>query len=324
MPGQTPALWKPFETWIKQIADSIASRHKRDLDRFDEEVRTHMVRKPARLQTLHALSFEYSANPAQLEAALNQLAAEARPPDIDADSFAEVQNRKGVRMLLRELRASLPEDYGYYLYQRGLIPGLKYWLWRKQGKSKIVVLLMTILSVAGFVLVITWFTSNSTQIRYHQWRFMKPTVSERDRFRAREYLAQQLGKSNEQEANTIMAPMLHTLPFKEVSPKLADNVLRLVVDLHSPTANAAVIPQLFDALRTENADVRLRIHRTLLALQKADYPGSPLDAKNKVLTEWVPGKDESAGDIDARVHAWRTWWTATQRTTPGSLKPVQR
>ena len=103
--------------------------------------------------------------------------------------------------------------------------------------------------------------------------------------------------------------------FKDVPPRLADDVLRVVVDLHGPTVSVVVVPQLIEALRTENADVRLRIQRTLLDLQRADYSRASLE---KGLAEWLPAKDESAGDIDARVRVWQAWWFAAKRTSPVS------
>jgi hypothetical protein len=85
------------------------------------------------------------------------------------------------------------------------------------------------------------------------------------------------------------------------------------VDFHSPSVDAATIPPLIEALRTENADVRLRIHRGLLELRAADFTNTILSPTTE---KWSPAKDERAGAIDTHVRAWQAWWWVAQQPCP--------
>src|SRR5712692_6753660 len=66
MPGQTPALWRPFEAWVKKVSERIATRNKQYRDQFNEIVKTHLAADSARLGKFEELVLERSADPAKL------------------------------------------------------------------------------------------------------------------------------------------------------------------------------------------------------------------------------------------------------------------
>ncbi len=320
LPAQTQRLWQPFEAWVDKVVQRIAVVSRRYSVRFDDKVRTFLAEDQARIQNLLALAFFYTKQRTALENQLNTLAAETAPSTISSTDFTEMQNRKRVRLLLDDLRAASPDDYGYFLHKQKTIPGWKYRIWFGNARSQAIAWAVTVgligVLTAGLYLV---HGSESLQVRYHQWRFLKSSASTRDHFRSRGYLASQLqaAGSNDPEAQTrverLLAPMLMMLSFKDVPTQVADDVLRLVVDCHRPAANRAAIPNLIESLRTENADVRLRIQRTLLDLRQADYAAYPLKMET---ANWVPAKDDSPGTIDHHVQAWQAWWMATQQSQP--------
>jgi hypothetical protein len=298
------------------VADRTMVRAKLRSDRFNEAILARHAGNPDSLLALHALALEHTRDSSALEEALQALAVLTPPPEFPAAEFEALRNRRRAAILLRELRASRPEAYGRLLYRRGLVSG---WTYRTRFED-----LLPNLAVAGMVavllatllLAVLWFRSDGVQLAYHHWRFTKQNASERDRFRSREHLGALLmtnatpGATDSVATVAVTEPLVRHLRFKDIDLRAADNVLRLIVDFHSPAVSALVIPQLIEALRTENADVRLRIHRTLVVLQESDYSA---EAPAKVLTDWVPMEDESVAAIDRLVRAWRTWWAGVPR-----------
>lgn len=57
LPGQTPALWKPFEAWVTSVARRIGARNKLYRDRFDARVQGLIARDDARLRAFATLVY---------------------------------------------------------------------------------------------------------------------------------------------------------------------------------------------------------------------------------------------------------------------------
>lgn len=85
-----------------------------------------------------------------------------------------------------------------------------------------------------------------------------------------------------------------------------------MIDSHSRALATAILPALFEDLRTQNAAVRLELQRTVLALAKADFSFDT--AANSDLESWAPSKDESPAQIDAKVARWYAWWKKASTT----------
>jgi len=317
--GPTASFWKPFEAWANRISQTIAARNKSVQDLFDENVKTHLASDPARLAELLRVTCLYTKDSGKLAAALATLAAMPSPAAIPAAVFQQWKDREQVRILLDNLRASQPEHYGVFLYQEGLIERWRWINWREGWRSKLISRMMIALIVLVFGAVgLIAYNSESIPRRYHHWRFAKANASEKDRFRSREYLGKWLvgaaaSKDGSRRIELVTKPLLTRLRFKETTPTHAESILRLLVDFHSPSVDAATIPPLIEALRTENADVRLRIHRGLLELRAADFTNTILSPTTE---KWSPAKDEMAGAIDTHVRAWQAWWMVAQQPRP--------
>jgi hypothetical protein len=319
MPGPTALLWQPFEAWVNSVAAGIFARVKRRSDSFDDNVRTDLARDAKKLGNFKALVYVY-ADRAKLDPQLAALDVAISPPGLTPAAWDEVQNRKRARILLQEFRAAEPVNYGEYMRRQKLISSNLYWRWLGNARSTVMtwlmVSLMTILLAVSIGLV---YRSPDSRLWYYQWRFTKGNASDRDQFRTFEYFDMQLtlfsqskGQSKPDIMN-VLGPLLAELRYREVTAKIVDDILREIVNHHNQGLDALIIPALLTDLRTENADVRLRIHRILQALQKADYPDVTVEVK---ISEWVPAKEESSAQIDDHVRAWMAWWETAARAKP--------
>ncbi len=369
MPGQAAGLWKPFQAWVDKVADHIAGRQKRYIDRFAELLRRDVTRDPAELQKLEILALQRSINLAQLRQGIANAQAIPEP---------EVARSRLFDQLWPDLRTSAPDHYGFLLHKHGLVTLCRRWWYLERGRAKLIArssLLGLALLIAG-----TWLWSSSDprgttlwetgQRCYYQWRFLKPSSTERDRWRAREYFARELkaaaaqplppladARADAQRAldevtkarraendakapddsarakaafaaaearrqqslqvegravhiDALIRPVIKELRNPEISGRQLDEILRLVMNNHGPRLDGYYLPELIESLRTSNEVARLNIHKTVIALQKADYPKAPpLDQQ---LVKWEPKKNEGADDIDRFVRLWQDWWRATQ------------
>jgi hypothetical protein len=109
-----------------------------------------------------------------------------------------------------------------------------------------------------------------------------------------------------------MSPVIEDLCFSGEPSKKVDDILGLIISTHSPIIDTKTIPPLIQCLWTDDADNRLRIHQTLMALQQADYPKSLLQKEEDAFKGWVPGKDEKPGDVALWVRNWSAWWNSTR------------
>jgi hypothetical protein len=316
MPGPTPRLWQPFEAWVNRIKDQIATQYKNRRDLFDTEVRTYLASDAQRIQGLVKVSFTYTLDPAALAAARAALAAQAVPAGAPADSFEQWRNNEEVRILLDDLRRSQPVNYGLFLYEHDLITLWMYHSWLQSAQSRWIGWIATVLIGLAIVIgAITCYRSENVSFRYYQWRMTKPGVSDRDRFRTKEYLVQRLQKAGQAtppdlgKITAIASPLIARLRFRGTPPQTAEDILTLFTDAHSPGVDLVAIPGLIEALRNPNEDLRLRIRRELSGLQQADFPKV---APDESADKWVPAKNESAVEIDRRVSLWQEWWKTAQ------------
>jgi hypothetical protein len=189
--GQAAALWKPFDSWVAKVVDRMAARSKLYLDHFEYKVRARILDDQTRSETFRSLALARSKNPAALAQSLSAFVSTG---DADAD------RRLKIDIVWRDLRAAEPDLYGWLLYQRGVVHGWTYWMWLKNGRSKLISAAALLGLLAAIALVFAWFSGfpegsdrrHNAQIRYHQWRFLKSNTTDRDRWRSREFLAAKL------------------------------------------------------------------------------------------------------------------------------------
>lgn len=287
MAGQSTALWKPFEAWVRQVADRIETLNKRYLDRFDEQVRASIASSPDRITRLQQLVNERTRDPNALAPALE----------------AARTDRQKVDILWRALRASEPEQYGLIAKRAELVSPWLYFRWQQKGQGK----LMT----AGVMLVIVsfalygWSRLDEPGVwrAFHKWRLFKSNATDRDRFRTRAYYVDLL-RPIDGNATAVLASLTPELSYPGLSTHRADDLLRLVIDCHSSSTDRATLALLVEELRTPNPDVRARVQATMVHLASASFADRALEDSLKT---WAPSKDDSPGAIDTRVAAWRKW-----------------
>lgn len=287
MPGQSTALWKPFEVWVRQVANRIETLNKRYLDRFDEQVRASIASKSDRIATLQQIVDDRVRDPSALTQALKGARTDRQKVDI----------------LWRELRASEPEQYGLIAKRAKLVSAWLYFRWQQKGQGTLMTagVMLLIVSVA----VSAWARLDERGVwrEFHKWRLFKSNATDRDRFRTRTYYVDLL-RPGDATARVVLASLIPELSYSALSTQRADDLLRMVIDCHSSSADAATLNLLVDTLRTTNPDVRARVQATMVHLASASFSDHPLD---ELLKAWAPSKDDSPAVIDTHVAAWRKW-----------------
>lgn len=361
--GQASAFWKPFQTWTENVAARIHERQARYITRFAEHLRNDFTRNSTKLDLLQTLALQRTRDLGALRTAI---------VGVQAIPEAEVKQSRLFDVLWPDLKGSAPGEYGYLLHKQGLVSFGRRWWWLERGRAKTASGLSLL---AGFALVgvLVWSASDprgatfleSATRRYYQWRFLKVSATERDRWRSREYFSRELreaaalgvpplaqaqdraqeaaneaqrtrdalaaAKSAEEKAQAtatlnkkeaevelanrveklarhtaaLVRPLIDELRYAEIPSRQVDDILRLVVDHHSPGLDTYYLPDLIETIRTSNEVVRLNVHKTVLALQKADFPKPPLEPE---LADWEPRKNDTAERIDGFVRRWRAWW----------------
>jgi len=313
MPGQTPALWKPFEAWVSNVSNHIEAKSILWRIRFNERLRDHLGADPNRLSALRELAYKNAQDQMEFLAQLNCLQQKPKPALITQAVWERSQASNETQFLLKELRKAYPEDYGYFLMKHGIINRLQYRFWLGNTRAKCAawggafVLFLVVISLG-----VTFNDCQLVHLHYYQWRFTKPNTTEADRFRTYEYLRNQLCQmtNNPSAAQSLLGPLLTPLQYKELSADSAKEIIQIVMTFHSPPLDGVIIPQLMDAVRTENPTVRMAVHQTLKDLQAADYPNYLISSN---LITWKPADNAPPAEIDNRAHAWQEWWQRAKK-----------
>jgi len=308
LPGQTSALWVPFDRWVNRVADRIATANKRYRDRFDEVVRSYLSGNAMRLTKFETVARERSKDEPALAQALSTLRAQA-PPGVE---------HKIADLLLKDLRVAEPLQYGYLLYRRDVLSLPMYWRWSQTGRSKLMTGAFIVACVVGSVVIWRSVNSKEWSDRYHQWRFAKANATDLDRSRSYGYLSRRLDSADVD--GELIEPLLRPLQYAGITAEQTDRVLRLVTYHRNAGVNRLAMPLLVESLHTENPDVRLRVHQTLSAVQAADYAATAIPDK---VANWVPARSDSVASVDERARAWSDWWTTVQKAASSSgVKPA--
>jgi outer membrane protein OmpA-like peptidoglycan-associated protein len=315
MPGQTAALWKPFEAWTKVMDERIRRRNKVYNDRFEEQVRTKIAADAQTEAKLLNLTQERSQD-------LNALAQALVPLQQAMAANAPGAQRRLVDRLWKELRLAEPENYGYLIWQRGIIHWPTYWWWLARGKAKLVsgTALALILGFGvGAVteLILMRDQHPEMMIAYHRWRFEKGGGTDKDKFRSWRYLNHLL-KRRPDMGKAIFPRLLEDLKFKQITAEQVKRTLSLVRDTHRPEVDEFSIEPLIEDLRGDNLDLRRDVQELLLDLQKEDYPDHPVSA---ALAAWAPKESDTPGEIESYIGQWRAWWDPL-KSGPGKVKAV--
>jgi hypothetical protein len=104
--------------------------------------------------------------------------------------------------------------------------------------------------------------------------------------------------------DALVRPLVRELRYPEISSRQLDEILRFVVNHHASHLDLYYLPELIESLKTSNEVVRLNVHKTIQALQKADFSKAAPDPR---LAAWEPRKNDSPEQIDGFVRAWYDW-----------------
>jgi hypothetical protein len=302
LPGQTAALWKPFEAWTKVIDKRISQRNKVYNDRFEEQVRTKIATDPQMEVKLLNLAQERSPH-------LDALTQALMPLQQAMAANAPGAQRRLVDRLWKELRLAESENYGYLIWQRGIIPWRTYWWWLARGRAKLVSWTALVLIVGFGVGAVTELVTKRDEypelmIAYHRWRFEKGGGTDKDKFRSWRYLTHLL-KGRPDLGKAIFPRLLEDLKFKAITAEQVKRTLSLVRDTHRPEVDEFSVDALIEDLRGDNLDLRRDVQELLLDLQKEDYPDHPVSA---ALAAWAPKESDTAGEIESYIGQWQAWW----------------
>ncbi len=191
MPGQTAALWKPFEAWVNQVSQRISTRNQLYKNRVAEKVKGVTAREPDVLAGFQAVVFATTDDVPALTARVNA----ARNTN-----NADVNTRREVDVLWADLRRNRPDLYGWILYRNRIVGPVRYWIWLDKGRAKLMSAGVIVLVVVAVVVLLLWLLGGPATgdrrhdpwLRYYTWRFLKPDTTGRDRWRSREFLTREL------------------------------------------------------------------------------------------------------------------------------------
>ncbi len=288
--GDVSKFWQPFGAWADKISDRIRERIRLNNSQFDEGLLNTIRTDDQKFSDLKAVTMTHSVDPNQLDGKLREI-----------DGKKNVLGDDGVRaqqaaLLYESLQHASPQQFEYLLYKKGVISKGRYYWYAQEWRSKttaIVVALVLLGCVAG---ALRGLATPDHRANYYVWRLHKANITDYDRFRTqtqlREYLAT-TPATYSQLTSLLKAP---NLPMKT-----ADNILGLLVETRQSALKSRVDLHglLIDALRTENPDIRTRIHKTLLYLAKDRGAVVPLELEN-----WQSDPKHSAIDIDKLSEQW--------------------
>jgi hypothetical protein len=322
-PSQFSALWSPFETWANQVRDRIATKNKLRSDRSNDKLQRFLAETPDRVEELIALAYGKTEDQAQLDGLTKDLAdikAATKPAEITAEAFDCNKTRRKVARCLRAIRMVNPEDYGNDLYEAKLVTSKQYWF--LLGNAEAYFWLGYGLLFISFLLLLLggFFVTPHNQLTYHLWRFQKVNATELDHYRTHKFLASRINNAAVEKTTPfeVIEPLLGLLRYRDIDRKVAENILTLILEFRQPGLIERAVPALIDALRTENPDVRLRIHEALKNLRELAYEKPKPDDD---LTKWVPSKNESSADIERQINKYRIWWSSASSPPVPAVSP---
>jgi hypothetical protein len=306
VPGQLSALWSPFEAWATQIRDRIVTKNKVRSDRFAENLRVTLSQTAQTVADLTELAYFVATDSAKLTADLSKISQQQVPAGVTPQVFENIQARQKVDRCMMSIRLANPEDYGFLLLQKKLINPIQYWQWIGDASTRVAQIVGVAIIFAVLLATAFWFFKPNHFLQYELGRFQKSNATERDRFRTHDFLATKIANaSSEKETFAIMEPLLHVLRYRDLDRRVGEDTLALILEYRGHKLNQFTVPELIEALHTENPDIRLRVHETLQAMRTLGYEASPQDEE---LAKWVPSKSDSPADIESKIKRYRAWW----------------
>lgn len=288
-------FWQPFAVWADHVADSIRNRIQRNEAHFDERLLAEVRKDEEKQKTLGELASTHTNDLKKLQQALAQI-------EDNQDALGSVGVLvKTVETFYDDLKTCAPHTWQFLLYERGITSTWTYCWYGKEWRSKAaaVTVAVTLLIIASVAFVKLWTPENRGQ--YYVWRLQKTNNTEEDRYRAGRHLLACL-----QETQKPYYPLAELLRLHGLPIKTAENILDLLIESRNINSNLqpGLRVLLAESLRTDNPDIRARIHEVLI------YLASERNTEIGTLKDWKPSAKDSLNDIDGRIKEWeQIKWT---------------
>jgi hypothetical protein len=189
-------------------------------------------------------------------------------------------------------------------------------------KMRVIVGCVVALFIALCLILAVAMTRPSISIGYYVWRAGKVNNTEKDRFRARDYLRSYLLSTNLGPVTyRSLVRMIRTpsLPVERV-----DVCLQLLLQAREQEFHQDLLcAEMVEALRVDSVDVRSRIHEVLVWL--ATKHDTNFKEKEKELAGWNPRTGDSVPNLEDWIWRWRKFicplLSTNSTANPPSLKP---
>jgi hypothetical protein len=293
VPGGLVSAWQPFVAWSDKIAAGISARIARNKSRYDGKAIQQLASDPAFYDKIQKTVLNHSADPAKIQAALDEF-NKWKPPLDDAG----VLERKA--SYLYYALKSLPEvDSDRLFLDGGIIDKFDYYLYAREWSSKLFVLsVIAVLTVGIAFWVRSGMPLKEYEARYYLWRFQKVNATAADRFRAIQHLEKGLQQPDPKYREVVRQELTSRLRFELLPLETADRILKLLLH-QSLLASDRLLDELADSLRTDNSDLRVRTQKELVYI--GDQRGLPVPPE---LRGWKPGKEDALVCIDTVANTW--------------------
>lgn len=311
VPADLSKWWQPFQTWANWTSNRILDRVKLRNDRFAENVIRQIKNPPqSRLDRLKQLAYTNAADPDALQRQYNAYDTPQNQTLFGADGVREKQ----VRLLYRTIRSAPDPDY--LLYRGGAISWPQYFWYAKEGRSILRAAFAGILVLAGLIWIALSFQESLNISRYYLWRLAKTNSTETDQIRAKARLIDRVTQMPGPNLLLLTAALQHD----DLRVDTVDRLLAVIVETRSKLPPSDLRTRLTECLRTEDPDVRARVHSTLIYLAR----DAGLCLESATLKDWKPSKSDSSVYIDEQIRNWTSAWNSPpsqKECAPVSSRP---
>jgi hypothetical protein len=299
VPGSVSSIWAPFAAWTSRISDQIRDRVEIRDQRFRARVISSLAQEPESLVRLERVVTTHCTTTqeiSELQAQLEDVRTRFAPLGDDSVN-------SNLAKLLYEKAANI-EEFELLLFANGVTGRWSYYWYAREWRSKAAALAVALLLTIALLIGLYYVDLPRIRTSYYVWRIQKANTSDIDRYRARQALSSDLLPG--WRAAEVCGALAATLRRPTLSMASVDAILQLLIPTHdAPAIRRTLAATLADALRSDNLDVRARIHPALKHLAERWHLVVPPD-----LASWEPNQGDSVVDLERRVEAWQQVFSA--------------
>jgi hypothetical protein len=303
---------KPIQAFTDKMIESVNQAAARQQRKFEDFVVNRMVTDAKVFDEIFGLTRTTGVDSQSLD---KEVAA------LDANTSLDPLLRKERKARIIYLYLSSVPDLMTTLTRNKTVMGDRWWN-SPVYKMRVIVGCVVVLFIALCLILTVAMTRPSISIGYYVWRAAKVNNTEKDRFRARDYLRSYLLSTNLGPVTyRSLARMIRTpsLPVERV-----DLCLQLLLQAREQEFHQDLLcAEMVEALRVDSVDVRSRIHEALVWL--ATKHDTNFKEKEKELATWNPRTGDSVPNLEDWIWRWRKFICALLSTNstanPPPLKP---